>query len=59
LLAGLVAVGVFLGGYGVRAWADRDAVGALERCLAKPLQAQTGGQLHLYCDVTGFAAPGR
>ena len=59
LLAGLVAVGVFLGGYGVRAWADRDAVGALERCLAKPLQAQTAGQLHLYCDITGFAAPGR
>jgi hypothetical protein len=59
LLAGFVAVGVFLGGYGVRAWADHDAVGALERCLAKPLQAQTAGQLHLYCDVTGFATPGR
>ena len=59
LLAVLVAVGVFLGGYGVRAWSDRDAVGALERCLAKPLQAQTAGQLHLYCDVTGFAAQGQ
>ena len=58
LLAGLVAVGFTLGGYGVRAWSDRDAVGALERCLTTPLQAQTAGQLHLYCDVTRFAAPG-
>ena len=58
LLAGLAAVGLFLGGYGVRAWSDRDAVGALERCLTKPLQAQIAGQLHLYCDVTSFAAPG-
>jgi hypothetical protein len=59
LLAGLIAIGVFLGGYGMRVWSDRDAVGALERCLAKPLQAQIAGQLHLYCDVTGFAAPNR
>ena len=59
LLAALVAVGVFLSGYGLRAWADQDAVGALERCLAKPLQAQSAGQTHLYCDVTGFAAPAR
>jgi hypothetical protein len=59
LLAGLLAIGVFLGGYGVRAWSDSDAVGALERCLAKPLQAQTAGQTHLYCDVTSFAAPSR
>jgi hypothetical protein len=59
LLAGLLAVGVFLGGYGLRAWSDSDAVGALERCLAKPLQAQTAGQTHLYCDVTSFAAPSR
>ena len=58
LLAGLVAVGVFLGGYGVRAWSDREAVGALERCLTKPFQTQAAGQLHLYCDVTSFAAPG-
>jgi hypothetical protein len=59
VLAGLVAVGVFLGGYGVRAWSDRYAVGALERCLARPLQAQSAGQLHLYCDVTAYAAPSR
>jgi hypothetical protein len=59
VLAGIAAVGIFLGGFGLRAFADRDAVGALERCLAKPLQAQTAGQLHLYCDVTGLAAPGR
>ncbi len=59
LLAVLVAVGVFLGGYGVRAWSDGDAVGALERCLAKPLEAQAAGQLHLYCDVTAFAAQAR
>lgn len=59
LIAGLLAIGVFVGGYGLRAWSDRDAVGALERCLAKPLQAQTADQLHLYCDVTSFAAPSR
>jgi hypothetical protein len=59
VLAGIAAIGIFLGGFGLRAFADRDAVGALERCLAKPLQAQTAGQLHLYCDVTGFAAPVR
>jgi hypothetical protein len=59
LLAGLLAVGVFLGGYGLRAWNDSDAVGALERCLAKPLQAQTAGQTRLYCDVTSFATPSR
>ena len=58
LLAGLAVIVVFLGGYGVRAWTDRDAVGALERCLVKPLQAPSGGQLHLYCDVTAFATPG-
>jgi hypothetical protein len=59
LFAGLLAIGVFVGGYGVRAWTDWDAVGALERCLAKPLQAQTEGQQRLYCDVTSFAAPTR
>jgi hypothetical protein len=59
LFAALAGVGIFLGGYGIRAWSDSDAVGALERCLAKPVQRQTGDQSHLYCDVTGFAAPGR
>jgi hypothetical protein len=58
LIAGGIAVGVFLGGYGVRTWADRDAVGALERCLSKPLQSQVAGQTHLYCEVTAFATPG-
>lgn len=58
LLAGLLAVGVFVGGYGMRVWSDWDAVGALERCLAKPLHMEMGGQQHLYCDVTSFAAPG-
>jgi len=56
MLAGTAAVAIFLGGFGLRAWDDRDAVGMLERCLAKPLQAQNAGQLHLYCDVTSFAA---
>jgi hypothetical protein len=58
LVAACIAVGVFLGGYGLRAWSDRDAVGALERCLSKPLQSQVAGQTHLYCDVTAFATPG-
>ena len=59
LFAGVIAVAIFLGGYGVRTWSDSDAVGALGRCLANPLQAHPGGQLHLYCDVTSFATPGR
>ncbi len=58
LIAGCIAVGVFLGGYAVRSWADRDAVGALERCLSKPLQSQVAGQTHLYCEFTAFATPG-
>lgn len=59
LFAVLLAGGVFLGGYGLRTWADRDAVGALERCLAKPVRVQIGGQVHLYCEATDFAAQGR
>jgi hypothetical protein len=59
LVAGAIAVGVFLGGFGVRAWTDREAVGALERCMAKTLQAPVAGVTHLYCDVTSFAAAGR
>jgi hypothetical protein len=58
-LAAVGALAIFLGGFGVRAWDDREAIGALERCLAKPLQTQSAGQLHLYCDVTSFAEPSR
>ena len=59
LMAGAMAVAVFLAGFGVRTWTDRDAVGALEKCLSKTLQAPVAGQLHLYCDVTSFAPSGR
>ncbi len=59
VLAAVGALAIFLGGFGVRAWDDREAIGALERCLSKPLQAQIAGRLHLYCDVTSFAEPSR
>ena len=52
LIAAMVTLGVFLGGYTVRAFADADAVGELGRCMAHPLQAQG----RLYCDVTRFGA---
>ena len=55
VVAGLVTLGVLLGGYGLRAWADSDAVGAIGHCLAHPLQAQG----HLYCDVTSFRDGGQ
>jgi hypothetical protein len=58
LVAGAIAVGVFLGGFGVRAWTDRDAVGALQRCMGKTLQAPVAGVMHLYCDVTNFTSSG-
>ena len=48
--AGVVAVSLFLGGYGLRAWATRDATSAFEWCFWH--QAEVNG--HLYCDLTEF-----
>ena len=46
----LVAVGVFLGGYGLRAWVTRDARSAFEWCFWH--QVEMNG--HQYCDLTEF-----
>ena len=54
VIAGLVALGVFLGGYALRAWADSDRTAALGQCLAHPLASQG----HIYCDVTSFQEGG-
>lgn len=48
--AGVVAVGVFLGGYGRRAWVTREARSAFEWCFWH--QVEMNG--HLYCDLTEF-----
>lgn len=47
----LVTLGLFLGGYVVRAWEDGSPADVLAQCLTHPLAAQG----HLYCDVTSFA----
>jgi len=49
-VAALVTICVFLGGFGLRAWDDSAALGALGHCLAHPLQSQG----RIYCDVTSF-----
>ena len=54
-VAGALTLGLFLGGYALRSWVDDGASGALEACLAHPVQAQG----HVYCDVTRFAVPGQ
>jgi hypothetical protein len=46
----LVAVGLFLGGYGLRAWVTREARSAAEWCFWH--QVERNG--HLYCDLTEF-----
>ena len=48
--AGVVAVGVFLGGYGLRAWVTRDARNAFEWCFWH--QVEMNG--HQYCGLTEF-----
>ena len=50
-VVGLVTLGLFLGGYVLRAWEDGGPAAALSQCLEHPLAAQG----HLYCDVTSFA----
>jgi hypothetical protein len=54
-VAAVFTLCVFVGGFGLRAWNDSAAVGALGHCLAHPLQAQG----HLYCDVTSFRDGGQ
>jgi hypothetical protein len=48
--AGLVAVGLVSGGYGIRVWQSWDATTTLEWCLWNQLQANG----HTYCDLTSF-----
>ena len=46
----LVTVGLFLGGYGLRAWVTREARSAFEWCFWH--QVERNG--HPYCDLTEF-----
>jgi hypothetical protein len=46
----LVTVGLFLGGYGLRAWVTREARSAFEWCFWH--QVERNG--HVYCDLTEF-----
>jgi hypothetical protein len=48
--AAVVAVGVFLGGYGLRAWVTREARSAFKWCFWH--QVKMNG--HLYCDLAEF-----
>jgi hypothetical protein len=48
--AGLVALGLVSGGYGVHVWQSWDATTAFEWCLWNQLQANG----HAYCDMTSF-----
>jgi len=54
-VAALLTLCVFVGGFGLRAWNDSAAVGALGHCLSHPLQAQG----RIYCDVTSFRDGGQ
>ena len=46
-LAGVVALAVFLAGFGLSWWQDSAALAAMDRCLAHPLQASG----HYYCSI--------
>ena len=48
--AGLVALGLVSGGYGIRVWQSWDATTTLEWCLWNQLQANG----HAYCDLTSL-----
>jgi multidrug efflux pump subunit AcrA (membrane-fusion protein) len=52
VLAGIVVLGIFLAGYGLRAWADKGDVDFAERCLSGPVATRG----HVYCDMTALAA---
>ena len=49
-VAGLVTLGLFLGGYAVCAWQDRGATSLLGHCMAHPVPSNG----RIFCDVTGF-----
>ena len=52
--AGAVVLAVFLAGFGLSWWQDSDRVAAMDRCLARPLQASG----HYYCSIdTLFGSP--
>jgi hypothetical protein len=52
-LAGAVALGVFLAGYGLASWQDSGLVDAFGRCLEHPLQYDK----HFYCGIDGLFVP--
>jgi hypothetical protein len=48
--AAALALAIFIGGYGLRAWSDASRLVAFDRCLAHHQSA--GG--HLWCDISDF-----
>ena len=52
-LAGAVALGVFLAGYGLSWWQDSGPVDGFDRCLEHPLQYDK----HFYCSIDGLFVP--
>jgi hypothetical protein len=48
--AAALALAIFIGGYGLRAWSDASRLSAFDRCLAHHQSA--GG--HLWCDISDF-----
>lgn len=49
-IAGAAALVVFLAGFGLSWWQDSSAMGAMNRCLAHPVQASG----HYYCRIDGL-----
>ena len=54
-LVGIVVLGIFVAGYGLRAWADQGEVGFADRCLSQPIASH--GQV--YCDMTALIGAAR
>ena len=51
-LTGVVVLGIFLAGYGLRAWADQADVDFAQGCLSDPVASRG----HVYCDMTALVA---
>ncbi|MGC2297827.1 MAG: hypothetical protein WA476_03420 [Acidobacteriaceae bacterium] len=51
--AGAVVLAVFLAGFGLSWWQDRDRVAAMDQCLDHPLQAAG----HYYCSIDTLFGP--
>ena len=54
-LIALALLGTFGGGYGWRAYADREATALMERCMDSPFEDRTTGQI--FCQLGGTPPP--